>query len=124
MCIYVCLKGFLADLSYGDFYLTNNPFLKATMKSPCQELCEIPSILCFWKEQLTVNRGFVLVSFSPSLALRTCKLNNRGGPCCSVDGIEALQGSGAGCSARLADTQIKGFPPQNTCCDGEVHEAR
>lgn len=55
MCIYVCLKGFLADLSYGDFYLTNNPFLKATMKSPCQEIREIPSILCFWKEQLTVN---------------------------------------------------------------------
>lgn len=65
MCIYVCLKGFLADLSYGDLYLTNHPFLKATMKFPCQEICEIPSILCFWKEQLTVTNAPRVLFWSP-----------------------------------------------------------
>lgn len=64
MCIYVCLKGFLADLSYGDLYLTNHPFLKATTKSPCQEIREIPSILCFWKEQLTATKAVRVLLWS------------------------------------------------------------
>jgi len=71
MCIYVCLKGFLADLSYGDLFLTNHPFLKAATKAPCQERSEIPSILCFWKEQLTVTNvlGVLFLSLFPLLWL-------------------------------------------------------
>lgn len=34
------------------------------MKSPCQEICEIPSILCFWKEQLTVTNALGLLFWS------------------------------------------------------------
>lgn len=129
MCIYVCLKGFLADLSYGDLYLTNHPCLKATTKSPCQEICEIPSILCFWKEQLTVTNvlGLLFWSLFPLLWLDRADfaLESRTAVvdlACSIDGIEALQGSGAGCSVHPADTQIKGFLPQTACCDGKVRE--
>lgn len=41
----------------------------STTKSPCQEICEIPSMLCFWKEQLTVTNvlGVLFWSLFPLL---------------------------------------------------------
>lgn len=66
--------------------------------------------------------------FSSSLARqsRFCSWESNicGGPCCSIDGVEALGGSGAGCSMHPADMQIKGFLPQRACWDGEVCEGR